>query len=342
MSAIERYSPGGAVALTDRDMRSIEFQSKAIAFLDARLKDMPSQQKTDTAIALALTLHSYGRPITPVEAKKLHLINGEPVASGQLLLDLLQQVGHVVRPVTISSEKVTLRGWVHGRGEPIEITYTIDEAKASGALDEWVEEWGESSKGRSFLKGRMTIRVDGVEANAPWPKWVEAQIAAGRVKRKDAWFLYRSDMLVNRCIRRLARWLGTSIDPSLFGDDDEAEPATIPPAAPNVDPYISDDDVEDAELVDEGEGPEPSSAPPANPSPSSAPTEIDEGGEGDVTEPGCDVAGCAIAGEHQHDPWIAQVAAMEKADLVRELVARDLPTNGSVDVLRARLMEVDQ
>lgn len=254
-TAVERYTEprGGAVALSDRDMKSIEFQSQAIAFLDPRLKDMKPDEKKQAAVGLAITLYNYGLPITVTNAKKLHLIQGEPVESAQLLIGLLEMAGHEVRPVVISDERCVLRGWRHGKGEPYEMTYTLEQARTSGALDEWVEKWSKKDGGGWKLEARLVIRTDGEQVNTPWPDWVAKQINDGRVKRKDAWFLYRSDMLTNRCIRRLAKWMGAD---ALLGagspfdelaDEDEQR---FDPPPPTVEDD-RDDDITDAELVDE-------------------------------------------------------------------------------------------
>ena len=251
-TAVERYeeSRGGAVALTDRDMKSITFQSQAIAFLDPRLKNMGPEEKKQTATGLAITLYNYGLPITVTNAKKLHLIQGEPVESAQLLIGLLEMAGHEVRPVEISDTRCVLRGWRHGKGQPYEMTYTAEQARTSHALDEWVEKWVETKSGKSFPT-KFTVAVDGVPV-ADIPDWARQLVNAGKVKRKDAWFDYRSDMLANRCIRRLAKWMGAD---ALLGaggriDDDEVvEGERIDP--PRVVEEDHDDDITDAQIVEE-------------------------------------------------------------------------------------------
>jgi hypothetical protein len=208
-TAVERYDqPRGAVALSDRDMRSIEFQARTIAFLDPRIKSRPPEERDAIGIAMAITLYNYGLPITVTNGKKLHLIKDEPVESAQLLIGLLEMAGHEVRPVEMTDERCTLHGWRHGTGRPYEMTYTVEQAVESGALDEWVEKWSKNGD-RWKLDERITIRRAGVDLNTPWPDWAAEQVAAGRVKRNDAWWNYRADMLGNRCARRLAKWMGS-------------------------------------------------------------------------------------------------------------------------------------
>lgn len=272
-TAVERYQEprGGAVALSDRDMASITFQSQAIAFLDPRLKDMSPDQKKQTSIALAITLYNYGLPITVTNGKKLHLIQGEPVESAQLLIGLLEMAGHEVRPVEISEHRCVLRGWRHGRGQPYEMTYTVEQARASHALDEWVEKWEKTSNGKNFAT-RCTVSVDGVPVE-DLPDWARQLIAAGKVKRKDAWFDYRSDMLANRCIRRLSKWMGAD---ALLGaggriDDDEVvEGERIDPPFRPAEEEPSDDGITDAEIVEEQPASDP--ATPAEAGPKGEPT----------------------------------------------------------------------
>lgn len=278
-TAVERYEQprGGAVALTDRDMKSIGFQSQAIAFLDPRLKDMKPDEKKQAALGLAITLYNYRLPITVTNAKKLHLIQGEPVESGQLLVGLLEMAGHEIRPVVTSDERCTLRGWRHGTGEPYEVTYTIEQARTSGALDEWVENWQQTQSGKRFMAGKFVVSVDGVPTTDEVPDWAAKAIAAGKVKRKDAWFLYRSDMLAARCIRRLAKWMGADallgagspVDSGYVTDEDERLDPPLRTGGPDEDQ--DDDDVVDAELVDE---------PTAG-----SPTTSDAGAEGEPPAP---------------------------------------------------------
>lgn len=264
-TAVERVEQGSAVALTDRDIKSIEFQARTIAVLDNRIKKIKDpEERKETAIGLAITLYNYGLPITVTNAKKLHLIRGEVMESAQLLIGLLAARGHEIRVIEEGDERAVVRGWRHGAGEPHSVTYTIDQARRSGALDEWVERWSKS--GSDFkLEEKLVIRRDGEDyGERPLPQWAEEQIKRGRVKSFEAWASYRSDMLVNRAIRRLAKRMGGD---ALLGvgalEDDEPGERVSPPLPPQAETPTQeeDDDIEDAVVVGEEEDEEPADEP---------------------------------------------------------------------------------
>jgi hypothetical protein len=265
---VERYEPRTPGVLTEREMHSIEFSARSIAALDPRMKAITDvTERKEAAIALAITLHNLGLPVTVLNAKKIHMIQGDVMESAQLLIGLLEARGHEVRVVEEGDERAVVRGWRHGGGEPHQVIYTVDQARRSHALDEWVEKWTKDQGGKWRLEAKLIIRVDGEVVNAPWPKWAEEQIARGRVKRFDAWHDYRSDMLVNRAVRRLAKRMGGD---ALLGvglsDEDEAGERIDPPApsrsAPETpsDDETHDDDIVDAELVEDDTPPASGSA----------------------------------------------------------------------------------
>jgi len=256
-AAVERYrEPQTVAVLDDRAMKSIEFQAKTIYYLDNRLKNIQSvEERKGKAVALAITLYNLGLPITAPNAKKLHLIGDEVMESAQLLIGLLAKNGHEIRVVEEGEHRAVVRGWRYGAGEPHEVTYTVDQAKRSGALDEWVERWENTQNGKRYCAEKLVLRVDGAPAtDGELPDWAAKQVKDGRVKRNEAWFRYRSDMLVNRAIRRLAKRMGGD---ALLGvgavDEDE-------PLAERVDPPVVEaeperDDIVDAEVVEPDDEP---------------------------------------------------------------------------------------
>lgn len=248
-TAVERYHDRSPGLLTEQDQKSIEYQARAIAVLDSRLKGDDAKQKS---IALAVTLFNYGLPITVTNAKKLHLIGGEVMESAQLLVGLMERSGHEIRVVEEGDTRAVVRGWRFGAGEPHEVVYTIEQARRSGALDEWVERWENTNSGKRFCAEKLVLKTDGVvvERDTPLPAWAKKEIETGRVKRFEAWHSYRSDMLVNRAIRRLAKRMGGD---SLLGviEDDEQSDRPVrsdPPVEPRRD-EVDHDDIVDAELV---------------------------------------------------------------------------------------------
>lgn len=220
--ALERHQPGAAPAVfNDREMKSIEWQAKAITALDRRLEGTPEEKKA-LGEALAITLYSLGVPVTVTNAKKLHIINGEVVESSQLLTGLLAMHGHEVRVVEESDERAVVRGRRNGTGEPYEVTYTIEQARRSGALDEWVEKWEKTAGGKSYPVKYFVV-FEGQENTVPPEPWAKTLIDRRQTKRLDAWHRYTSDMLVNRAIRRLAKRMGGDALMGVGGADWDAD-----------------------------------------------------------------------------------------------------------------------
>lgn len=241
--AVERHQgPAAAVVFSDREMKSIEFQARAIIALDKRING-----DKELGLALAITMYSLGIPVTITNAKKLHIINGEVVESSQLLVGLLAMHGHEVRVIEEGDECAVVEGRRHGVGDPHRVTYTIDQARRSGALDEWVEKWAATSSGKKYPQ-RHYLVFEGEPNPAAAEPWAKELIAKHDIKRMDAWHKFRSDMLVNRAIRRLAKRMGGDALLGVGGPLDDSEPR---PPAPRPDDVIVG--------LDAGEPDEPSS-----------------------------------------------------------------------------------
>ena len=258
--AVERHQGAAAPAVfNDREMKSIEWQARAIIALDKRIEG-----NKEKGLALAITLYSLGLPVTITNAKKLHIIGDEVVESSQLLTGLLAMHGHEVRVVEEGDERAVVRGRRHGTGEPYEVTYTIDQAKRSGALDEWVEKWETSNNGKRYLV-RHYLVFEGVANEAQPEAWAKTLIERHQTKRMDAWHRYRSDMLVNRALRRLAKRMGGDALMGVGGVDwDEDGPVPVQPRTGDI---VLDDEFgepldEPGERTSEGTETAPQSASP--------------------------------------------------------------------------------
>lgn len=95
-------------------------------WLPAAMRGNPS----DVLIAM-LTGRELG--IGPMAALRLiYVVEGKPTLSGQLQLALLRRAGHEVREITATPELVEFEGRWKGRGDPIRVSYTAEEAKAAG------------------------------------------------------------------------------------------------------------------------------------------------------------------------------------------------------------------
>lgn len=267
-TALERIPASRTTALDladERVQRSIEFQARALAALDKRIADIKdNDERKRVAVGLAITLYNYGLPITPTNGKKFHLIGGEWTESAQLLLGLLAMHGHDVRVIEEDDDHATLRGLRFGRGEPHIVTYTIEQARRSHALDEWVERWESTQNGKRFLAEKFVISVDGEATCKPEdiPDWARKEITARKVKKNEAWFSYRSDMLINRGARRMAKRIGADallgVGPGMVDEDElvaqgEVDSQDDAFAGRSGDHDERDDDgaITDAEIVEE-------------------------------------------------------------------------------------------
>lgn len=213
--ALERHDahPGAGIALVpgEREMAGIEFNARAIAALDSRLKGKPDAK--EMAFGLAVTLWNYGLPGTVVNAKKLHLIPAgkdkvDVFESAQLLLGLLTLHGHDVWFVEETEQRVVVRGRRFGEGRVHEVVYDIDRARKSGALDGWVERKYRNPGDNYDRTEKWTVAVDGVMLPGPFPDWVPKQLEQGRILYNDYWRKHLVDAMGNRAIRRMAKRLG--------------------------------------------------------------------------------------------------------------------------------------
>jgi hypothetical protein len=280
-TALERHEPRhqAPAILDERAQASLRFRARSLAALDSRISkiDDPADREK-MAVGLAITLDSLGLSIDPIQARKLHLIGGDWTPSAQLMVELVQRRGHDIIPVAMTRERAVFRGRRFGQGEPITIEYSIDDARESGALDEWVELWEKGGNGKNYLAGRHVLAVDGEPTGTEAPDWARKLIAAGKVKRNEAWFKYRIDMLANRCVKRLAKWMAADAlngyGPVAFGglDDDVVTVGEVVDDEPEGEEPPADD-LPDAEIVEPvaSDRSEQEDDPPKDPDPDPGP-----------------------------------------------------------------------
>lgn len=248
--AIERFTPAAPAVLSDQEIRSLEFQSRAIVALDPRIKG-----DKEKGLALAITLWNYGVPVTPVNAKKLHLIGDDIFESAQFLLGLLTMHGYDAWVVEDTEERAVVRGQRPGSSRVHEVVYDVARAARSHALDEWVERKYRNDGDRFDRTEKFVVTVDGRPVGGPIPDWARKAIDLGRVRRNEYWFSYRPDALLNRALRRLAKRMGADALLGVGGPADDT-PARIP---------ARDDDIVEVEEAEEQ--PVPASRPEEEPDP---------------------------------------------------------------------------
>jgi hypothetical protein len=144
-----------------------------------------------------------------------------------------------------------------GTDREVAVTFTIEDARRAGLLDEWVERRVEDGK---WPDGNKKYRVEKyvIGTTADPPEWAAKEVLEGRVKRKENWKLWPADMLAARAAKRVCRIVAGDV---MFGLAAALEPGeTVPPEHRAVEhthghrPADGDHDIVDAELVEDAAG----------------------------------------------------------------------------------------
>jgi len=250
----------------DRVFASLEKRASVLAsssLVPTALRDKPA----DVLLVMALG-EEIGVPAVQA-LSKIHVIEGSPSPSVQLRVELATRAGHEVRLVESTSERCIVRGRRRDdRGDQdawVTVTWTIDDARRAGLLDEWVDKWERSDGKWKVAEKLLLVRGDdgtfhpAGDAKADLPEWARKQLAAGKLKRRDNWHRYPADMLYARAAARLCKLLfGDTMLGALPASDDVLDRlADVEPDVADerhVAGEDSDDDVVDAELVDDEHG----------------------------------------------------------------------------------------
>lgn len=279
--------------MTGSDLALHGDDERALAHLMARariISKMPGLKKElignpDAVAAVMISLEGYGLPTTAQGINTaFDWIEGKAEMSAQTYQALAHKNGYDIIPLVRTAERAVARVERAGR-PPIDVEFTLDDARRAHRLDEWVEEWKQEN-GSWRKKGSMVVRVDGEPVNQPWPDWAARLVQAGRVKRYDAWWNYRTDMLWKSAAKRAVKLaaphvlLGVTSDESAHetvwepADDGQVVEAQDPNVSETPPPgYEPDDDeITDAELVEDP----PASAPRPAPEPPQAQAEAAE------------------------------------------------------------------
>lgn len=147
----------------------------------------------------------------------IDVFEGRAVINAQGGLAVIRKAGHRARFVheecdatqaVIIGQRREPEGW----GPEERITWTIEEARTAGLLDEWVEQYVKAKPTDKWdTKEKFLLRRDG-DGYVPgkfgattMPDWVKKAIADGQVKHKDNWWNYPGDQLKARAAARLRR-----------------------------------------------------------------------------------------------------------------------------------------
>ena len=136
MTAVEQYRAG---EITDRQWAQLERQAKV--FSKSGLVPKALKGKPDDIMAIALTARSLGLELTLSTLGQFHVIEGKVEPSAQLYVNLAYRAGHEIWPASDNDEtQATFYGRRKGSEREITITFTLEDARPAGLLDQWVEQ----------------------------------------------------------------------------------------------------------------------------------------------------------------------------------------------------------
>lgn len=205
-----------------------------------------------TALAVELVaLKGAALGIEPAIAiQAFDVIDGSVVPTAKTMLAAVEKAGYRIWWPEYGSERVTVAARMPGASadEVTKVTFTMDDARRAGLLDEWYEKWERAESGKSYLSRWV------VGSTEETPAWVKKLQAAGeKPRRRENWWKWPIDMLVARASVRIGRLLATyelsgglrTIVDALEAAE-EAEEAELSPA--NYE-HPTEADAVDAEVV---------------------------------------------------------------------------------------------
>lgn len=265
-NAVEPWQQAPA-ELTDAEWNA--YERKAKVFATSALCPRQFRNKPNDAMAVALTARDLHLPFTLTTLGKFFVVEGKVEPAAQLMVGLMVSRGHEIWDVRLDEEISVVAARRAGSPRAQEFSYSIEQAERAGRLDVWVER-------KVRREGESYDRTEKVVVESPaghpvpdaeLPDWARKKRDAGHTMRNDAWFRYREDMLKASAVRRACRTVCPDVLLGLASVDlrtdsyAEAEIERDRQVAEEVGvPLADDDDIADAELVDD-EPAEPEEAP---------------------------------------------------------------------------------
>lgn len=185
-----------------------------------------------------LNLH----PLTAIA--QVHVIDGKPSQSAELMRAQVQRAGHKFRTIEMSAERAVCQiVRADDPDYPTTVTFTIDDARNAELLDTWWEQRLEQAPWKKtwvWPDGDPPAGLTAAQLKAAGaPEWVCKQ-GPDRRKRRDPWWQYRTAMLHARCTSAVVRaacpevLMGVSYTPEELGaavnaDGDVIDVAEVTP-----------------------------------------------------------------------------------------------------------------
>jgi hypothetical protein len=193
---------GAELDRIDLDERAFDrMMVKAKVF--ARFPGLPEQiaENPEAVAGIMLSLQAYGmQPNLPAIKGAFHWIEGKAEPSARLYTALAYHYHYDLKPLVRERDRAVARIRTPD-GDESDWEYNLEDAIAAHRLDEWVEQW-EKQGDKWKKKATLVIRVNGQDVVDQLPDWAENQIRDGRVKRYDAWWNYRRDMMWKSAAKR--------------------------------------------------------------------------------------------------------------------------------------------
>lgn len=229
--SLDRYGSGApALADDERYFEAIMRRAKVMARVPGLKPEIIGNAEAVAGIMLSLT--GYGLAVTiPGINMAFDWIEGRAEPSALLYQAVARTHGYHIDPRIRTDELAVAHVSGPGLdGGGIEVEFTLAEAKRAHRLDEWIEHWEQGSDKKWHKVGpNLIIAIDGERvAEDPLPDWAEAEIGRRGLKRYEAWWSYRTDMLWKSAAKRAIKIACPHV--LLGGNDGEADPAATHPA----------------------------------------------------------------------------------------------------------------
>ena len=193
---------GAELAPIDLDERAFDrMMTRAKVF--ARFPGLPAEiaDNPEAVAGIMLSLLAYGmQPNLPAIKGAFHWIEGKAEPSARLYQALAYRYGYDLKPLVRERDRAVARIKTPA-GDESDWEYNLEDAIAAHRLDEWVEQW--EKNGEKWRKtGSLVIKVNGEDVVDQLPDWAAKRVDEGRVKRYDAWWNYRKDMMWKSAAKR--------------------------------------------------------------------------------------------------------------------------------------------
>jgi hypothetical protein len=263
LAVIERQTPAGARA---DELDFGEMLRRAQVLAKTELVPKALQNKPEAIVLVGALGAELGIPFI-TSLSEIHVIEGRPSPSAQMRLALVRRAGHEAEFVVSTEEHAVIRGRRRERADDpngwVTVEWTMEQARRAGLTDRWVERWTKNAEARNIKQVVVVGDRDGMftaeeRSRRGLPKmipdWAQKALDAGEIKQKDNWVKYPADMLRARAASVLCRMAFSDVLAGLGVAPHTADELGIE-IAQDVDepPADEDDDIVDAELVEQGE-----------------------------------------------------------------------------------------